>query len=218
MEREKMPVDSAQSHSGAHYYSDGDQDKFIAPDEDSYYFETYIGSHSIRVDRGDCVFWLESGKTMARLTRGPAQVQSPHFATLIRGYAPENRSCEFSESTVLPYVNGCSTKQIFAPERPGDPTMQMLKIPPFASEQVHHIHSTVRSVYVLSGKGTSVVGMQGKTKRSALLPGMICVLEKMCPHHFETEDSPLVVIPVHVWSTQPGVENNHPMFNGTFKT
>lgn len=202
---------------GVQYFLEGAKEKIVAPEHDAYYYETYVGAHSITIERGDCAFWLDESKAKAHLTRGPAKIKSPHFATLIRGYAPENRTCEFTDTTVLPYVNGCSTKQIFPPERPGDPTLQLLKIPPFSSEQAHHIHSTVRSVYVLSGEGTSVVGMNKRSNSAPLKPGTVCVLNKMCPHHFETADSYLVVLPVHVWSTTPGVEEIHPMFNGTFK-
>ena len=45
--------------------------------------------------------------------------------------------------------------------------------------------------------------------------GKVCILDKMCPHHFETDDKPLVVIPLHVWSSVGPSETNHPMFNGT---
>jgi hypothetical protein len=39
----------------------------------------------------------------------------------------------------------------------------------------------------------------------------------MCPHHFETQNEPLKVLPVHIWSALPGgAEYDHPMFNGTF--
>jgi hypothetical protein len=41
----------------------------------------------------------------------------------------------------------------------------------------------------------------------------------MAPHHFETENEWLTVLPLHVFSALPGnLESNHPMFNGTFMT
>jgi hypothetical protein len=202
---------------GVRYLPAGAPRKAAASETDPYYYETYAGPHDVTVERGDCAYWLGADKTLATLTRGPAKVRSEHFATVVRGYAPETRTSTITNGTVLPYVNGCSTKQIFPPDRPGDPTWQMLLIPPHSSEQAHHIHSTVRSVYVLAGRGTSVVGMNKKTLRTPLEPGMVCILEKMCPHHFETDDASLLVLPVHVWSTSPLVENNHPMFNGTFR-
>ena len=60
-----------------------------------------------------------------------------------------------------------------------------------------------------------MVGMDKATVREALIPGKVCILEPMCPHHFETEDDHCVVIPFHVMSTAPGIEANHPMFAGT---
>ena len=75
----------------------------------------------------------------------------------------------------------------------------------------------MRVVHVLKDRGFSVVGMNDMTIRQELTPGMTVVLEKMCLYHFETEGEALVVMPVHVWSAPPnGIENNHPMFNGTF--
>lgn len=212
-----MPNRSAGALFGVKYFKAGSKERIIADPSDPYYYETFVGGHEIRVERGDCAYWLEADLKTAHLTRGPATVRSEHFCTLVRGYAPENRSTSITNGTVLPYVNGCSTKQLFPPDRPGDPTLQMLLIPPQSSEQAHHIHSTVRSVYVLAGRGTSVVGMNKKTESTTLEPGMVCILERMCPHHFETADSPLLVLPVHVWSTSPHVENNHPMYNGTFR-
>ena len=202
---------------GAKYFMAGQREHVVAAESDSYYYEVFVGGYVIDIHRGDCVFWLDSSLRRAHVTRGPQRIESAVFATLIRGFSPDNRSCEFSDSTVLPYVNGCSTKQVFPPERPGDPTLQLLKMPAFSSEQAHHIHSTVRSVFVLSGKGRCLVGMQRQTSVTELNPGTVCVFDKMCPHHFETDDSPLVVLPVHVWSTTPGAENLHPMFSGTFK-
>ncbi len=202
---------------GALYLPPGAREVIFAAEDDPYYYEVYAGTHSIAIQRGDCAFSISHDRKSALLTRGPFQLESPSFATLVRGFSPENRTSTITNRTVLPYVNGCSTKQIFPPDRPGDPTFQMLNIPPYSSEQAHHIHSTVRCVYILSGEGRSVVGMDKKTVSSPLTPGTICVLQRMCPHHFETSDSNLVALPVHVWSSTPGVENQHPMFNGTFR-
>jgi uncharacterized RmlC-like cupin family protein len=202
---------------GVRYLKPRAQKKETSDPKDLYAWICYAGDTSVTVEQGDSAFWLSSDQSSANLTRGPAVIQSSHFATVIRGYSPENKTSTITNKTVLPYINGCSTKQIFPPDRPGDPTLQMLHIPPHAAEQAHHIHSTVRCVFVLSGKGKSIVGMEQNTVTTELVPGMICILERMCPHHFETSDSPLVVLPVHIWSTVPGIENNHPMFNGTFR-
>ena len=74
-----------------------------------------------------------------------------------------------------------------------------------------------RVVYVHSGKGVSHVGASGKTIDYELTPGMVLVLDKMIPHHFSTQEDSLIVLPLHVFSSTSN-ENNHPMFNGTYKT
>lgn len=201
---------------GVRYYDPGATAIYEAPPEHLYYFQTYIGHHLIKVERGDSLWWIDEDKEMAHVQAGPVTVESHHFANLLRGYQPAKRSIEISGNTILPYVNGCSTKQLIPPPRIGDPTLQYLNIPAHSAEQAHHIHSTVRTVYVLAGRGISVVGMEGCEVREELVPGKVCILEPMCPHHFETPWSePVVVIPFHVYSSAGGMESNHPMFNGT---
>ncbi|MGZ6465237.1 MAG: hypothetical protein ACXWSC_20105 [Bdellovibrionota bacterium] len=158
---------------------------------------------------------MSSDKREAVLARGNKTVKSEHFATIIRGYAPPDKRTSISVETNLPYVNGCSARQLFHPERPGDPTWQLLRMPAFTSEQIHHIHTTARAVYILQGKAVCVVGMGKNVSRHPLVPGLVCVFESMCPHHFETTDEELIALPVHVWSTTSGAESNHPMFLGT---
>jgi mannose-6-phosphate isomerase-like protein (cupin superfamily) len=200
---------------GVQYFEPNDNAVVTASSSDLYFYTTYVGSHEIEVERGDCVYFISDDRRSALLQRGPVKVQSSHVATVIRGYMPEDKTSGIVTKTVLPYVNGCSTKQIFPPDRLGDPTLQMLNMPPHSSEQVHHIHSTVRVVYVLSGSGRSVVGMDGKEVIENLYPGKSLVLEPMCPHHFETDEESLIVIPLHVFSSVGASESNHPMFNGT---
>lgn len=185
--------------------------------QDLYFYTLYAGQHQLEIERGDCVFYLAEDKQSAHLRRGPILMDSNHFAVVIRGYMPENKSCGLSTQATLPYVNGCATRQIFPPERQGDPTLQLLDMPPFSSEQVHHIHSTVRAVYVLQGRGWCHVGMNKKSFRSELMPGQIILLEKMCPHHFETDEERLIVMPLHVFSSVGALEKAHPMFQGTYQ-
>ncbi len=192
-----------------------------ARDWDLYYYTTYskefLKDNEIHVQRGDCVYYIIGD--IAHVKRGPFTLKDSNadIATVVRGYNPDSRTASiYQVSTTLPYVNGCSTKQIFPPERPGDPTLQLLRIPPYSAEQAHHIHSTTRVVYVYKGRGVSVVGMEQKTIRTLLVPGMICILDPMSPHHFETPfGEELVVVPLHIWSSPGSIEYNHPMFNGT---
>lgn len=183
-----------------------------------YYFKTFIGKQEeqINVEFGDCVYFFSEDLKEVSVKRGPCKVSSIHCATIIRGYMPSEMTVSLEGITVLPYVNGCSTRQLIAPARPGDPTLQLLKIPPYSAEQAHHIHSTVRVVYVIEGKAKSVVGMEGMTVDYDLVPGTVCILDPMCPHHFETPyGEHIKVVPLHVFSSVGSLESMHPMFNGT---
>jgi uncharacterized RmlC-like cupin family protein len=190
----------------------------VASDQ-AYYFKTFVGlsKNDIDVEFGDCIYFFSEELKKVILKRGPCKVRSLHCATIIRGYMPSEMSVSLEGTTVLPYVNGCSTRQLMTPARPGDPTLQFLKIPPYSKEQAHHIHSTVRVVYVLEGKGKSVVGMEGKTVEHNLVPGTVCILDPMCPHHFETPyGQHIKVVPLHIYSSIGSVEAAHPMFHGTY--
>jgi hypothetical protein len=55
--------------------------------------------------------------------------------------------------------------------------------------------------------------MQGE-EEYLLEEGDVIILDKMEPHHFETKDSHLTVIPFHVYSSTP-LEHNHAMKLGT---
>tara|TARA_R110000787_G_scaffold249757_1_gene355329 strand:- start:2201 stop:2857 length:657 start_codon:yes stop_codon:yes gene_type:complete len=201
---------------GAYYYDKKDLLHVSGPD-DLYSYEVYGKIDLLRISSNSMVYALTKDGFIREC--GPASLTNVSFATVIHGYRPPTafRAADRLD-TNLPYVNGCSTEQIFPPIRVGDPTMQLLYMPPHTSEQSHHIHSTVRAVYVLSGKGRSIVGTSEATAITDLVPGRICVLEKMCPHHFDTAEESLTVIPVHVFSSIGGGEHNHPMFNGTYMT
>lgn len=200
---------------GVRYFAAGATEIADARSTNSYFYRAFVGAHDIAVEAGDCVYWIGDEAGSAALRRGPAQVHSRYLATVIRGYMPEDKTTSIRQGTTLPYVNGCSTKQLFPPERPGDPTLQLLHMPPYTTEQAHHIHSTARVVYVASGHGTSVVGVGAQTITHPLSPGMVCILEPMCPHHFETQEHALLCIPLHIFSSIGRQELDHPMFNGT---
>jgi len=185
-------------------------------DHDLYAYRVYVGQHNIPVNKYNSYWFIKDNNTVYAGTQD-ADFYSDTVCIEIFGYRPETRSSTFSRYTDLPYINGCSSKQLINPNRIGDPTWQMLMIPPHSSEQAHHIHSTVRVVYVLAGQGTSHIGASGRTVDYDLTPGMVLLLDKMIPHHFSTGDSDLFVLPLHVFSSTPA-EYNHPMFNGTFKT
>ena len=199
-------------------YINNEKGVFGSGIRDLYHYQCYVGEYEIEVENGDSVWYLDVDNNIVKVSKGPKRIHSKTLATVIRGYQSPEKSNSLVDSTNLPYVNGCSTRQLIHAERLGDPTCQLLQIPPGSKEQSHHIHSTARVVYVLSGRGWSVVGMEEKSEAVQLLPGMVAIFDPMTPHHFETEASseePLIAIPLHIFSSPGGVEYNHPMFNGT---
>jgi uncharacterized RmlC-like cupin family protein len=202
---------------GIEYYQPGETAITHSRDSDLYSYTTYLGAHAVSVEKGDSVYYYDE-KGVAHVHAGPFQLQSKIIATVVRGYSAPTRTAEVGQATFLPYVNGCSTRQVFAPERIGDPTLQLLHMPPFASEQAHHIHSTARVVHILAGRGRSIVGMDKMVEKQELTAGMSLIFHPMCPHNFETDDESLLALPLHIFSSPPaGIEFSHPMFNGTHR-
>jgi mannose-6-phosphate isomerase-like protein (cupin superfamily) len=185
--------------------------------QDLYQYKVYIGSHKISTDRCHSYWWIKEDLVISQTGSGQ-DLDTDKVCVEILGYTPEYRSSGFQRGTDLPYINGCSTKQLIPPVRPGDPTFQMLYMPPGTSEQAHHIHATARVVYVLAGRGRSLVGSEGSHVSYDLTPGSVIILGKMTQHHFETDpDSDLTVLPLHIYSSVSSEEFNHPMFNGTHR-
>lgn len=183
---------------------------------DLYQYKAYIGKHIVETNTRSSYWYLNHDAVVSKTGSGEL-FSSEILCVEIFGYTPETRSSSFSRLTDLPYINGCSSKQLINPNRLGDPTWQMLYIPPFTSEQEHHIHSTSRVVYVLKGSGRSHVGQAEHLEEFDLEPGDVLILDKMIPHHFSTRETGLVVLPLHVFSSIDQ-EFNHPMFNGTHRT
>ena len=184
--------------------------------DDLYSYTVYYGEQIVNVENGDSAWYYRfmNGRWSGHTKRGPGTVNSNKICTVIRGYAPADRSVQIM-GTNLPYINGCSTESLLPPVRLGDPTMQLLYMPAGSSEQEEHIHSTVRVVYILDGSGICVHELGKNQKEIRIKKGNVLILEKMCPHHFVTEEEPLLCSPLHIWSSVGAVEQNHPMFNGT---
>ena len=203
---------------GAYYYPATDEPRVANSSFDDYYgYTAFVGANTIKeIHPQDSVIMLSDDKNRAIWIADQTEIDSKHFAVLFRGYRCGNKMASVNEKANLPYVNGCATKQIFPPERVGDPTLQLLTIPPYTSEQVHHIHPTARVVYVLAGSGVSVVGQGDKNEITELTEGMTIILDPMCPHHFRTTAEYLTVLPVHIYSSGPsGIDEIHPMRSGT---
>jgi len=180
---------------------------------DLYTYTCYAGEHNPIVENGDSL-WTINARGEAKVTRGTGNREyTSGMGVVMRGYQCDEKTSSIQTYSNLPYVNGCSTHQIFPPVRAGDPTLQLLYLPPHTAEQAHHIHSTVRCVYVLEGEGYSVQGMKDDVEVK-LEAGDVIVLDKMTPHHFRTEGSHLVVVPFHVYSSTV-LEHSHPMKDGT---
>jgi quercetin dioxygenase-like cupin family protein len=184
--------------------------------EDLYQYKVYGGEHNI-ITSPLSSYWYIDGETVVSKTGNSSTLSSTKMCVEIYGYTPENRTSSFNRGTDLPYINGCSTKQLITPVRPGDPTFQMLYIPTYTSEQEHHIHATPRVVYVTKGKGVSIVGTPESQKEYELNVGDIIILDKMTPHHFKTTDTGLTVLPIHIFSSIASAEFDHPMYNGTHR-
>jgi len=181
-----------------------------------YQYRVYIGPHNIDTHTHSSYWYVDTNQVVSTTGTG-STIFSSNMCVQIFGYTPETRTSTFERGTDLPYINGCSTKQLIHPVRAGDPTFQMLYMPPHTAEQAHHIHATSRIVYVVCGAGKSVVGNATKSTVYDLNEGDVILLDKMTPHHFETHDSSLLVLPVHVYSSVSSEEFNHPMFIGTHK-
>ena len=201
---------------GAYYFESGEAGVYNSNKDELYAYKTYIGDQEIKTkpDGGSVLYCNDNKKTYTWQPNIEQTISSKHIAILLPAYQCGYKVASLDQKTNLPYINGCSTRQIFAPERDGDPTLQFLTMPPHTIEQAHHIHPTARVVYVLSGFGYSIVGQSGKETETELKKGMTCVLDPMCPHHFRTEGEYLHVVPAHIFSSTV-LEQNHPMFNGT---
>lgn len=182
---------------------------------DLYSYRAFVGEHFINTDKRNS-YWILGDTTVSCLSGTGDPIPVKKLCVEIFGYTPEDRSSTYNKLTDLPYINGCSTKQLIDPVRPGDPTWQMLYMPPYTTEQHHHIHSTTRIVYVHKGQGVSHIGTKENQKQIELVPGMILILDKMVPHHFSTNEEELIVFPLHIFSSTSN-EFDHPMFNGTYR-
>ena len=186
--------------------------------ESPYHYEVYKDRDVVTtVELGDSAWVVNNGKIYT--LRGRTVLADKELIVIIRGFSPTARSAEFAKGSHcnLPYINGCMSENLIAPQRPGDPCAQLLYLPPQSAEQEHHIHSTDRVVYVISGEGVGVVDPYPESDWVQLLRKDVYVIPKGMPHHFETLANPLLVLPIHIWSSTAD-EHTHPMTLGTFLT
>ena len=151
---------------------------------DLYQYKVFIGNHTIQTNTKSSYWYLKENIVVSK-TGDNQIIESDKMCVELFGYTPETRTSTYDRLSDLPYINGCSTKQLINPNRLGDPTWQLLYIPPYSAEQAHHVHSTARVVYVHQGKGKSHIGQDDKIKTYDLTPGTVVILDKMVPHHFQ---------------------------------
>lgn len=183
---------------------------------DLYQYTLHVGMATIPTKTMNSYWYIDDDVVCSETGTGK-YIISKKLCVEIFGYTPEKKTSSFNKGTDLPYINGCSTKQLIAPTRAGDPTWQLLYMPPYTTEQEHHIHSTTRVVYVHKGIGVSVIGQSNSCSEVELSEGDILILDKMVPHHFITGSTGLTVLPLHIFSSSNN-EYDHPMFNGTFRS
>jgi mannose-6-phosphate isomerase-like protein (cupin superfamily) len=185
-------------------------------EQDLYQYVCYVKSQPVVTNKKSS-YWYLNKKQVGCFTGTGEVFEDFEVCVELLGYTPESRTSSYTKGTDLPYLNGCSTKQLIPAVRNGDPTWQLLKMSPCTTEQKHHVHSTARVVYVVEGSGKSIVGMPDNQVSYDLKQGMVLVLDKMEAHHFESGKEGLLVAPFHVFSSGSN-EFNHPMFNGTHLT
>ena len=152
---------------------------------DLYQYKVYSGGHDVTLKDGESAWYYEERNTglYGCTSSNNQKIYTNLCCTVISGYTPPERTVQILK-TNLPYINGCSTENLLPPIRLGDPTMQLLYMPPNTTEQVRHIHSTARVVYIIDGSGMSITD-----KETPLKKGDVLILDKMVPHHFETTEN-----------------------------
>ena len=192
----------------------GETSVFYSSEDSLYQYKVYIGKETVKIEKGDSFWFIDEDLKKAFVFRGPKEVKSNHLGILLRGYICPEKTAEIDFHSFLPYVNGCSTRQIFPPERPGDPTWQLLTIPPKTKEQIHHVHSTDRIAFILKGSGKAIFGQKDNFMQKPLKKNSVCYIKSMTAHHFESNEE-LKILAFHVFSTASSLELNHPMYVGT---
>ncbi len=77
---------------GVEYFPQGKSAITGSRENDLYTYTTYIGPHTVNVEKGDCVYTYDN-KGVAHVQSGPVKIQSTIIATIIRGYTPPFALC-----------------------------------------------------------------------------------------------------------------------------
>ena len=110
----------------------------------------------------------------------------------------------------LGYIDGCSSTVLIAPLRVGDPTMNLLYVPP-GTDQTAHTHPSLRAGLVYSGNGVCRVA-EGDFP---LEPGVAFCIPANKLHSFHAPDDSLRLVVFHPDSDTGPTDEEHPMMNRT---
>ena len=90
---------------GAHYWEPGEKAVYTSSDREAYHYQAYVGEHTIDVESGDSIWWLEVGdnESWAHVRGGPVTIDSKSMAIVVRGDQANARSAESgAKAMVLP--------------------------------------------------------------------------------------------------------------------
>jgi quercetin dioxygenase-like cupin family protein len=133
------------------------------------------------------------------------------FMALRRGFRGVfNLGGPVEERGRLRYIDGCTDSLLLAPQRRGDPCLNLLYFPP-RIDQTAHTHPSDRIGIVAKGRGVCVAD----GKETPLTPGMLFCIHTDGTHKFQTNEFPMTVIAYHPDSDFGPTDEDHPMINRT---
>lgn len=115
----------------------------------------------------------------------------------------------------LSYIDGCSNTLAIAPQRSGDPCVNLLFFPQHR-EQSYHSHPSLRLGLVLQGQGTADVADGPEEKQYDLKEGVFFALDPHVRHRFRTRSETMSVIVFHPDSEDGPRDEANPMRSRTY--
>lgn len=173
----------------------------------------YVASGTARISTPDAGFVLREGMFFS--VPGELQVATSSGKIMLvqrfgyRGVVHVGGPIEHRGR--LRYIDGCTDSLLIAPQRFGEPCLNLLYFPP-GIEQTMHTHPSSRSGLIMSGHGKCDTpdGMID------LDPGMLFCIHTDGPHRFITTDHEMRVLAFHPDSDFGPRDEDHPMLNRTF--
>lgn len=166
------------------------------------YMEVYLnGVLPNRIHRGDSIILLSVVNNTAYWVDGNSYntqelVEHDYDIGLeIRGY---QCGCKSTSLEVIPaqrYRQGGAVRTLFAPERAGDPKVDLVVIP-VGCRQEAGVYPTVRVAYVLRGEGLCVLDREDKSIE--IREGSVVILDPMVLHHFYSPEEEMTIVFIHI--------------------